>query len=232
MENISQAQSNSSSAPVTNAEAVIKHFQADLASGKHWYLAVLEAIGLWTDEREDVQEHHYRYLIEGEAFDWLLLVERLCDTVDGSIPENEKFDLVLHGKPPLALSSEEFKNLIGASKYHQYLNYYYGITVEEALVQAVREEVRKEKRSNGLSYKRVKEEDEVFTRVYDLTQTDLLKQFRKEKHYHLLGNSSISEMKEFSYWCFKYRVKTCEKARVASDTNKGLEWLRKHGSRL
>jgi hypothetical protein len=231
MESFSQEQT-SSGPPVTNANAVIGHFQTDLAAGKHWYLAVLEAIGLWTDETEVIQGHRYTYLIGGEAFDLLLLIERLCDTADGLIPENEKFALILQGKPPLELTPEEFKNLIGVSKYHQYLNYYYGITVEEALVQAVREEVRKEKRSNGLSYRREKEEDEVFTKVYDETESSLLKQFRKEKHYHLLGCSSISEMKEFSYWCFKHRVKISEKARVASDTNKALDWLRKHGSRL
>jgi hypothetical protein len=58
-----------------------------------------------------------------------------------------------------------------------------------------------------------------------------LKRFRKEKHYHPLSNSSVSEMKEFTYWCFKYRVKQCEKAKVASDTNKALQWLRKNGYR-
>lgn len=232
MDNCSQEQSTFGSSPVTNADAVIKHFQADLASGKNWYIAVLEAIGLWTYETEDIQGHHYQYLIEGEAFDWLLLVERLCDTVEGLIPEEEKLDLILRGKPPLEITSEEFKKLIGDNKYHQYLNYYYGITVEEALVQAVREEVRKEKRSNGHSYRREKEEDEIYLKVYDETEALLLKSFRREKHYQLLGGSNITELKEFTYWRFKYRLKTCEKARVASDTNKALEWLRKHGSRL
>jgi hypothetical protein len=232
MENYSQAESGIHNTPVRNAEAVIQHFQADLAAGKHWYPSVLEAIGLWTDETEDIQGHHYQYLIEGEAFDWLLLVERLCDTIDSLIPENEKFALILNGKPPLDLSAEEFKNLIGPSKYRQYLNYYYGIIVEEALIQAVREEVRKEKRANGLSYRKIKEEDEAFTRVYDLSESILLKQFRKEKHYPLIGASNLTEQKEFRYWCFKYRLKICEKARVASDTNKALEWLKRHGSRL
>ena len=38
--------------PVSNAEAAIRHFRASLASGKHWYIALFEAIGLWTDEVE------------------------------------------------------------------------------------------------------------------------------------------------------------------------------------
>ncbi|GAJ03845.1 unnamed protein product, partial [marine sediment metagenome] len=30
---------------------------------------------------------------------------------------------------------------------------------------------------------------------------------------------------EFTYWLFKYRLNHCDKARVASDTKKGLEQL-------
>jgi hypothetical protein len=215
--------------PVSNARAAIRHFQEGLASGKPWYIALLEAIGLWTDEVESVQGRNYRYLIEGEAFDWLLLAERLCDTVNGLVPEKEKYALLFQGKPPLKLSPEEFKNLIGPGKYHQYLNYFYGVTVEEALVQAVREEVRKERRSNGLSYRRNKEEDEVFIRVYGETELALLKQFRREKHYPQIASSSLTQIKEFTYWCFKYRVRECEKAKIASDTHKALEWLRNNG---
>ena len=126
------------------------------------------------------------------------------------------------------MSPNQFKELIGAGKYRQYLNYFYGITVEDALVQAVREEVRKERRSNGLGYRQEKEEAEVFVRVYGETESSLLKQFRREKHYYLLSRSNLTEMKEFTYWRFKYRVRTCEKARVASDTNKALEWLRQN----
>jgi hypothetical protein len=57
----------------------------------------------------------------------------------------------------------------------------------------------------------------------------LLRQFRKEKHYHQNAASNLTQIKEFTYWCFKYRVRISEKAKVASDTTKGLEWLRKNG---
>jgi hypothetical protein len=36
-------------------------------------------------------------------------------------------------------------------------------------------------------------------------------------------------MKEFTYWLFKYRLKHGDPARVASDTKKALEWLRRSG---
>jgi hypothetical protein len=214
--------------PVSNIGAAIHHFQEGLGSGKHWYIALLEAIGLWTDEAENFQGRHYRYLIEGEAFDWLLLAERLCETVNGLVPEAEKHALLFRNKAPLPLSPEEFKGLIGSQKYHQYLNFFYGVTVEEALVQAVREEVRKERYSNACNNHQG-EEDETFLRIYDSPRRELFKLFRLAKHHHQLAGSNLTEMKEFTYWCFKYRVRECEKAKVASDTHKALDWLRKNG---
>ncbi len=231
MEKIDQEQSNNCLPPVTNSDAVIRHFREGLASGKHWYFALLEAVGLWTDDHEDIQGRKYHYLIEGEAFDWMLLAERLCETANGLVPENEKYEFLFNNKPPIEVSPDQFRDLIGSVKYHQFLNFFYGVTVEEALKQAVREEVRKERRSNGLSYRRIKEDDETFERVYGDTESTLIKQFRREKRRHLLANSNLTEMKEFTYWCFKYRVRNSEKAKVASDTHKGLEWLRKNGTR-
>ncbi len=228
MEKTFKEQLNKNLPPVNNVDAVVRYFREGLASGKHWYIALLESIGLWTDEFEEFQGQQYRYLIEGEAFDWLLLAERLCESVNGLIPEDEKLALFSQNKPPVNLTPEQFKELIGISKYRQYLNYYYGVTVEDALVQVVREEVRKERRSNGLSYRREKEEEEVFTRVYGDTEASLLKLFRREKRYRRVSRSNLTEMKEFTYWRFKYRVKNCEKARVASDTHRALGWLRQN----
>ena len=45
------------------------------------------------------------------------------------------------------------KELIGEKKYGQYLNYFYGITVEEALLLAVQEEIDKERHVQGLRNK-------------------------------------------------------------------------------
>lgn len=230
MEKVNQEQQNSSLPPISNSQAAINHFREALASGKHWYIALLESMGLWTDETETIQGRDYNYLIEGEAFDWLLLAERICGTVNGQVPEMEKFALLFRSKPPIPLTGDEFRNLIGHNKYRQYLNFFYGVTVEEALIQAVREEVRKERRANCWT-KQDGEEDDIFNRIYGSTQSALFKQFRKEKGYHLNARSNLGEMKEFTYWCFKYRVRECEKAKVASDTNKALEWLRKNGCR-
>ncbi len=87
------------SIPAGDAEA-ISYFKQAIAGGKHWYLALLGAIGLWTSAEEVYNDRTYRYLIDGEAFDWLLLAERLCETVDGLLPENERNALLFHGIPP------------------------------------------------------------------------------------------------------------------------------------
>jgi hypothetical protein len=214
--------------PSNNAQA-IKHLEQAIAGGQHWYIALLEAIGLWTDGEEIVNGHRYQYLIDGQAFDWLLLAERLCEAVEEMIPEEDKMALLFHGQPPLKLSPEQFKALIGSTKYSQYLNYFYGITVEEALFLAVQEEVRKEKRTLGYN-KEHNLTDEVYQRIYGATRATLFKRFRREKGYPRLRSISLTELKEFSYWLFNYRLKNCDKARIASDTKKALERLNANGS--
>lgn len=214
-------------APLGDAEA-IQYLRQAITRGKHWYIALLEAIGLWGDAEENHNGHTHHYLINGEAFDWLLLAERLCESVDGLLPEDEKLNLLFHSKPPLDLTPEKFKRLIGSAKYRQYLNYFYGIMVEEALILAVREEVRKEKRISGFN-KELDIDDEVYQRIYGATKAVLLKQFRREKGYSQRRSISLTELKEFTYWLFKYRLNHCDKARIASDTKKGLERLSQQG---
>ncbi len=206
-----------------DAEAVA-YLREALGEGKHWYLALLGAIGLWGSAQEDYNGRSYIYLIDGEAFDWLLLAERLCETVEGLLPENERDALLFRGVPPLELTAIEVKALIGEKKYGQYLNYFYGVTVEDALLLAVQEEIDKERHVQGLGNKSASS-DESYHRIYDLTKEELLKQFRHEKRHPQRASITLDEMKEFTYWLFKYRLKRSEKARIASDTKKALEYL-------
>ena len=215
----------SQSLTASDAE-VIRHLEQAITGGKHWYIALLEAIGSWSSTEETHNGRVYRYLIAGEAFDWLLLAERLCEAVDGLLPEGEKSALLFYGRPPLNLSWEEVKALIGGGKYHQYLNYFYGITVERALILAVEEEVHKERRVFGYG----KEHDatnEAYRRIYGTNKATLLKRFRREKGYPQLKSITLTELKEFTYWLFKYRLNQCDKAKVASDTKKALEQLKR-----
>ena len=202
----------------------IEYLEQAIVGGKHWYIALLEAIGLWNSAEETYKGCNYRYLIGGEAFDWVLLAGRLCDTVDGLLPDGEKTALLFECRPPLRLASEEVRRLIGDAKYNQYVNYLYGITVEEALILAVQEEVRKEQWVRGYAASR-DVTNEAYHRIYGTTRAVLLKRFRREKGYPQLRSVSLAVLKEFTYWLFKYRLKNCDKTRVASDTKKALEKL-------
>jgi hypothetical protein len=214
-----------------NNEAV-QHLKQAIIGGKHWYIALLEAIGLWRSAEETHDGHHYQYLIAEEAFDWLSLAERLCMEVDGLLPRDEEINLLFFAKPPIELSKEEFKNLIGDAKYIAYLNYLYGVTIEEALILATEEDIYKEHHTNGF-YREDYAQQEAYYRVYGSDMSTLLHQFRIAKGYPLRRSLTLTEQKEFTYWLFKYRLNQWDKARVASDTKKALECLDHHwGSRI
>lgn len=199
----------------------IQHLKESVANGKHWYLALLESIKLWKSAEETYKRRRYCYLIDDEAFDWLLLAERLCQEIPEHIPEKERINLLFFDRPPVELPKEEFKKLIGAAKYRAYLNYLYGVLVEEALISAVVDEIRKERRAAGWN-KYDDAIDKAYKRVYDQNQQVLFDSFRKEKKYSKRKTVSLGMLKEFNYWLFKYRLKHSDKSRIASDTKKAL----------
>jgi hypothetical protein len=208
----------------TRDTEAIQGLKSAIAEGRNWYVSLLEAIRLWTSPEEDYGGRHYHYLIDDEAFDWLVLTERLCEELDGLIPEKERINLLFFGVPPVDLSKDEFKNVIGASKYQAHLNYFYGVLVERFLILAVTEEIRKKKRVLGLN----NDDgvlDEAYQRIYGASQSVLLKQFRREKRYPQLRSIRLNELDEFTYWLFKYRIEMRDKSRVASDTRKALTKL-------
>ena len=203
------------------AEQLLTDLRQEVADGKPWFIALLQAIARWPLPEETVGERHYRYLVGGEAFDWLLLAERLCEALGDLIPREEQEALLFFGRPPLDLSEEEFRRLMGHAKYRAHLNYLYGVTLEEVLHLVVEEDVYKEQRSrvweNHLSV-----DEEAFQRLYGRCRQDLLCQFRQEQGMAEADTVSLTEAKEFTYWLFKYRLRYCDPARVASDTRRAL----------
>ena len=204
--------------------AAIRYLEQAIKGGKHWYIALLESMRLWNSTEEIHNDRTYRYLIASEAFDWLLLAERLCGGVDSLLPDTERDVLLFYGRPPLRLSKAEFSGLIGSTKHRQYLNYFYGITVEEALLLAVQEEVRKEWRTLGYVNDH-NATSEAYRRIYGDTRTALFRRFRYEKGHPRLWSVTLTTLREFTYWLFKYRLKHSDKTRFASDTRKALEQL-------
>ena len=211
---------------VRNEPEAVWHLKQAVQSGREWHLALLEAMGMWTIPEEEVHGRHYTYLVQGEAFDWLILAERLCGELDGMVPMEEKEQLLFQGRLPDGISTAEFQDLIGHNKHRAFLNYWYGVVVEEALQLAVEEEVRKQHLARGFSDSEALVE-EAFMRIYDDTRSNLVKEFLKGKGDPRRKTLSLTEMKEFTYQLFKRRLKFWDPARVASDTRKGLEKLSK-----
>jgi hypothetical protein len=206
-----------------SAEELIAFMKSAIAAGDHWYIALLKTIARWPLPEEEVGERRYRYLIGGEAFDWLVLAERIVDAAGDVVPAEEKENFLFNATPPIEIDEQEFEELIGTPKYQAYLNYLYGVTVEEALQLAVEDEIAKERHSYVWSA--VDDETSAHGRIYGKSEADLLAQFRKDKGIDESPWVELTEQKEFTYWLFKYRIKALDGARVASDTRKGLATL-------
>ena len=114
---------------------------------------------------------------------------------------------------------------MGGVKHRAYLNYLYGITVEEVLPLAVEEDVCKEQ---GAVCREDYLQREAYQRIYGAELTTLLRCFRDDKGYPHPPSITLSEQKEFTYWLFKHRLQQSDKAKVASDTKKAVEFLRRH----
>ena len=202
----------------------IAHLHDGLGEGRPWSSVLVEAVGLWTAPEEHYRGGHYVYLLEGEAFDWLLLAERLLREVPDAAPEEAKADLLFYGNLPSPVTPSLFQEALGETKYRAHLNFFYGVVVEEALTLAVEEEVLKERGVRGLSYPHGVE-DTVMQRLYGETTPTLLRRFYQAHAQRRRQSLSLSEWKAFTYWLFKLRVERSDQSRMASDTRKGLRRL-------
>ena len=198
-------------------EIVIDIFQRQLASGEPWHRALLEAMGRWIPAEEWHRDRRYKYMVGGEAFDWLLLAERLCCETKGYIPQRDLERLLFHGLLPEPVAEDDLRDLLGVSKYRAYLNFHYGVVLEEALQLAAEEYVRKRHLARGFSDSEELVE-EAFLHLYTRTRSDLLSDFRAEAKLGKRQGLNLSDLKEFTYWLHKRRVHYWDPARVAYDT--------------
>ena len=210
-----------------DADSYLIAFELALRAGQPWFDALLDAIRRWDIPRELIDGREYVYLIEREAFDWLLLCERLCDAMPpGLLPAEEVEALLADETPPQTLSEDEFQERIGPAKYWAHLNFLYGVRVEQALQLAVERALQKE--SGGVSFSHVRRdlERDTHARIYGATQDELLRDFREQSDRPQTERISQQEWQAFTYWLFRSRVERQDPARVASDTRRGLDMLR------
>ena len=204
----------------------VKDMIHSLEHGCDWMEALIKAISLWTKPKETYRGRTYNYFIAGEAFDWLLLAERLCKTAGKLVPKSEFESLLFHGMLPLTFDKSKFRTSLGVDKYRGYLNFFYGVTVEEALLLATELEVQKQYDSNGVGYKS-DYTDTAYIKIYGQSQDELLRNFHQKSNLKPKYVMKLNEHKEFTYWMFKYRLETSDKAKIASDTKKGLGQLQR-----
>ena len=179
---------------------------------------------MWTAPCERLDGIELTYLIGGEAFDWLVLAERLLRAVPDAVPASDRDRLLSTGELPPGVTGAQFKDALGVSKYRAHLNFFYGVVVEEALWWAVEREVLKllgvRGRNDGAGV-----QDLVMRRLYGADMTPLVRRFNRERGHARSVRFSLSEWKAFTYWAFKLRVARSDSARTASDTRKALRVL-------
>ena len=198
----------------------LRRFDAELAAGSHWYLAALRACGQWRLKAETYQGRRLTYLVAHEALDLVLLIDRIAGTRRDAVPRSERDALRFRGRPPIYVPGQEFARALGEARLHAYLNHFYGIDVEEAVVHAVELEASKAHPLDRASL-------DVNLVLYGKTLHDLLATYREERGLADDGRVRWADWKDFTYWCFRLRLRTQVPARIASDTRKGIALLQR-----
>lgn len=207
----------------TDSQAVA-HLRRELINGADWPDALMGAIALWTTPEEIYEGTRLVYLIASEAFDWLTLAHRLCAEARDLIPDDELEDFLFTGRFPPRVDESDFREVLGVDKNSAYLNYFYGVEVETALQQVVEAEIEKRFYASGRQYA-TDHTNEAFQRIYNSTRDDLLIAYWDHMNRPYRKITTLTELKEFTYWLFKRRLNVSDKAKIASDTKKGMEAL-------
>ena len=203
-----------------HATRPFERYRAELALGAHWYPAALRAAGVWTLRSEIVRQRRLVYLIDGQALDLLLVIERLV-AAGGGAKRHELDRLLFIGEPPIPLTEAEFRDALGPEGYSAYLNYFYGVTVEEALHCAVELEAAKAHALDASASMGI------YERIYGRSLSDLLAAYAEERGESPPQRLAWPAYKSFTYWLFRLRVRASVAPRIASDTRKALDYLRR-----
>ncbi len=233
LQNVEAGEAITAEAAATDPDELLQQFRITASNPDvDWRLALIETIALWPLASEEVDGRKFVYLLAGEAFDWRTLAERILTAPDIPVPEDEREELLLDSALPAGLKEEEFRRLIGFAKGAGFLNYFYGVTVEQAILLAVEEEARKRRYSRGFAPDDVGA-DVAFEILYGATRGDLITEFSGETGTKVNRQArgperaagNLSNVDHFTYWLFQRRFKNADPARIASDTRKGLELL-------
>ncbi len=206
---------------------VVSRLRERIETGEHWHRAMLAAVAEWPLEDELVDDQRFVYLFDGEALDLARVYDRLAMEIADLVAEEELEDLLVHGRSSSGPSREDMRELMGIDRYKAYLTFIYGVLVEELVVLAVLQDLRRKRRASGLT-RYDANLDDAYTYVYGETRRALLNRFRKERGLPQKKSIDLTELQEFRYWLFKLRLRTSDKSRVASDTKRALLLLQEY----
>lgn len=206
-------------------QKVLHQLKQDLRDGKNPTRALLTASAGWSLSEEVIEDVHYRYILAEEAFDLVSLMNRLAGDCQGIISREDLSDALFIDEYELVRTDENLRRELGSLKYSQYLNYFYGVLLEEVLIFATEDEVRKMYTSNGFRSV-AKETDLALVRLYGTNERALLDRYCKEEGVELINTEmTVTQKREFTYWLFKFRMRSAEPAKAASDVSKALNYM-------
>lgn len=208
-------------------DEVVSRLRERIASGENWHRAILAAVSEWPLADEIICDERFVYLIDGEALDVSRVYDRLALEIGGLVPPEELVGLLANGKSSSGVSRDEMKELMGADRYRAYLTFIYGVMVEELVVLAVLQDLRRRRRSTGLTHYDA-DLDDAYLYVYGETREALLNKFQSERGMPRRRSIDLTQLQEFTYWLFKLRLKNSDKSRVASDTKRALLLLHQY----
>ena len=196
-----------------------------------WAMDMMASIRAWDLSSEVVGKRKFTYLIGGEAFDYLSLLERLAGDPKTNLKKSNLEELLFYGHLPSHGMKDEIKNHLGWKKYRAYLNYWYGVVIEQCLQYVVEIEVAKEFRAKGIS-----EPNDlgniVFHRLYGEESAVLFRKFCCDTKRTYKESLTVAELEEYTYWLSKYRFEESDQSRFASDTLKGLSYFESLNDRM
>jgi hypothetical protein len=214
------------------ATAAITRLKTELApSTNDWKLTVLETIAEWPLASENLAGEQLDYLIGGEAFDWRLLAQRLLSECGSDIDGDTWWDWLTDPVLFAGFEEPEFMRAVGVDKFRAHLSFFYGVTVEQALLAAVEEEITHRRVAAGRPLSDSSMEL-AYETLYGNTRDQLWEVFRIEsgiqaarEGWRHRDEHSLGSEDAFTYWLFKLRMERSDPAKIASDTRKGLAKL-------
>ena len=199
---------------------LIQELRNEVSLGEDWQKSIAKYIGLWTKKEEFYRGYKYIYLIDDEALDWLTLTERLVSSIKSYITKEEYYYVSTSGLLPDQKIYKYIKKTIPKKKLSQMRNFYYGIILENFIYNYKILEYQK----NSIG---VEDNDQrFFEEIYNKPIEVLYATFYKEKKTISKNKLNFHELKLFSYWLFKYRLKHSDKTKMAHETNSALKFAK------